>query len=109
MPAGRSIPEVRRDLRKRYDEHPGSTHIELRVGGVRVGVTSRARVFKDLGKAGGEPGAGDGDRATQPGESNQYRVLTLTCGSCGNSAHTMYYDERTAPTCCTGARMRVLR
>lgn len=104
-----SVPEARRNLRKKYDEHPEAGHIELTVGGVVVGVTSRARVFEDLGQAGGEPGVGDGDRATQPGESSQYRVLVIACKSCGGTATTMFYDERTTPACCANGRMELRR
>lgn len=76
--------------------------VRITFRGAMVGVSSRALACKPdehLGAAEPDAGFGSGERATQLGESTQYRVLHFTCRRCTASAARSFYDERYLPVC----------
>lgn len=107
-PTRLSLPDMRRTLRRVYLHRPGVDRVALRVGGVRIGVTTRDRVCRDAGTAGGE-GLGDGDRASVVGDSTQYRLIRFACERCRRAAATVFYDERRVPSCDEHGPMELLR
>lgn len=104
-----SLSDMRRALTLRYMSAPSVHRIELRVSGVVVGVTTRARVCRAAGTAGDTP-AGEGDRSSQPGDSTRYRVIHFACETCAEATVMSFYDERLLPTCEAGhGRMELRR
>ncbi|GAA1406777.1 hypothetical protein [Catellatospora coxensis] len=97
------LPDLRRALIAKYEANPATQRIELRVAGASVGVTTRRRVCRKPGDAGvvGDTPAGEGDRATQPGDSTRYRTVDFRCSSCDQGASLSFYDERRMPKCPT--------
>lgn len=87
------------ELRKAPEAHA----VEIRIDGLRLGVSTRRMLERLEGTAGGDQGTslGSGDRASLEGESTQYRVLRYTCASagCPREAFRSFHDVRFLPTC----------
>jgi hypothetical protein len=84
-------------------EVPDAHGIEIRVDGLRLGVSSRKMLERLEGPVGDEPGGspGTGDRASLEGESTQYRALHYACTvvGCQREAFRSFHDARYLPSC----------
>ncbi|MFC4052447.1 hypothetical protein ACFOY4_22405 [Actinomadura syzygii] len=73
------------------------TTVALYMGERRLGTTSRAFLAERF--PGVTRSVGDADRASQPGESTQYRLLRFRCPHCDHQVFRTFYDERAMPVC----------
>ncbi len=97
VPTDASPDDVAAALEAVLDADRDAAYLVLAAGGCLVGVTSRRHLAMF-----GPPqlrSVGDADRASQPGESTHYQVITFRCGVCGHVTYTAFYDERYRPTC----------
>ena len=74
-----SFQEMRVGVADELRKAPGALGVEIRVDGLRLGVSTRRMLERLDGPAGGEPGTSlsAGDRASLEGESTQYRRTLL--------------------------------
>jgi len=86
---------------------PDIEHVTIIVAGQVIGVSSRARLTR-LGAT--LRSVGDGDGATLPGRSAQYRLLRFRCQRCQAELRRVHVDEREPPMCPNGhGEMRLVR
>jgi hypothetical protein len=95
--------EMRKAVADRLRRAPDAQGVEIRVGGVSLGVSTRKMLASLEGSAGGDAGTplSAGDRASLEGESTQYRALHYACTvtGCPREAFRSFHDARFVPSC----------
>lgn len=77
-----------------------ASRVIVSIGGQAIGVSSRDHLRR-IGSA-VLRSIGEGDGATLPGESLQYRILRFRCPICGAARRRIHIDRRSLPLCPNG-------
>ncbi|MEU8007915.1 hypothetical protein AB0B66_42730 [Catellatospora sp. NPDC049111] len=100
LPTSRRLQAMISEELRRWPDGDG---VEVRLDGQRLGLSSRRALDRLAGTAGGDESTsfGDGDRASLPGESTQYRALRYACpaDACPREAFRSFHDARFLPLC----------
>lgn len=91
-----SASAVAEGLATLYAVDPDLDEVTIVAGERTLGNCTRAWLTR---LAGGANRLGEGDRASQPGESTHYEVLRFVCVLCERRAVRLMYDERDLPAC----------
>ncbi|TYK53117.1 hypothetical protein [Actinomadura decatromicini] len=97
LPPGSSLFVAANALEEVLQRDATVTTVALNMAERQLGTTSRA--FLSDRFPGVTRSVGDADRASQPGESTQYRLLRFQCSQCDHQVFRTFYDERAIPAC----------